>query len=79
MSFFLISHFQSIYESCFSVQVQPNSVAERCGLLAGDAILRINAENTDNLTHENAKMEIVRSGNNIDMLVARYAGDLLDI
>ncbi|XP_071105874.1 PDZ and LIM domain protein 3-like isoform X1 [Haliotis cracherodii] len=62
------------FSTPLSVQVvQPNSVAEHCGLLAGDAILRINAENTDNLTHENAKMEIVRSGNKIDMLVARGA------
>ncbi|XP_067672364.1 PDZ and LIM domain protein 3-like isoform X2 [Haliotis asinina] len=55
------------------MMVQPNSVAERCGLRSGDGILRINAANTDSLTHENAKLEIIRSGNNISMLVARGA------
>ncbi|XP_067672365.1 PDZ and LIM domain protein 3-like isoform X3 [Haliotis asinina] len=62
------------FSTPLSVQVvQPNSVAERCGLRSGDGILRINAANTDSLTHENAKLEIIRSGNNISMLVARGA------
>jgi C-terminal processing protease CtpA/Prc len=53
------------------LQVQPKSVAARCGLRPGDGIIRINNTNTDGLTHEQAKMEIIRSCNDIDMLIAR--------
>ena len=39
--------------------------------MAGDGILMINNTNTDSLTHEQAKMEIIRSGNEINLLVQR--------
>ncbi|XP_052264876.1 PDZ and LIM domain protein Zasp-like isoform X1 [Dreissena polymorpha] len=62
------------FNTPLSVQVvQPKSVAERCGLRAGDGIVRINNRNTDGLTHEQAKMEIIRSCNDIDMLIMRGA------
>lgn len=57
-----------------SVQsVNPNSVADRAGLQAGDGILFINQANTDRLNHEQAKMEIIRSGNEIYLTVMRGA------
>ncbi|XP_052070182.1 PDZ and LIM domain protein 3-like isoform X2 [Mytilus californianus] len=57
-----------------SVQsVNPNSVADRAGLQAGDGILFINNANTDQLSHEQAKMEMIRSGNEIYMTVVRGA------
>ncbi|XP_052781288.1 PDZ and LIM domain protein Zasp-like isoform X2 [Mya arenaria] len=62
------------FNTPLSVQVvQPKSVADRCGLRAGDGIITINKTNTDGLTHEQAKMEIIRSCNDIDMVVMRGA------
>ncbi|KAL3875728.1 hypothetical protein ACJMK2_033650, partial [Sinanodonta woodiana] len=53
--------------------VQARSVADNCGLKAGDGILVINNQNTDEMTHEMAKMAIIRSSNDIDMIVQRGA------
>ena len=47
-------------------------MADRAGLQAGDGILFINQANTDRLNHEQAKMEIIRSGNEIYLTVMRY-------
>ena len=55
----------------FFFQVQPNSVADQCGLKAGDAILTINQFTSDALSHGEAKEEIMRSGDEIHMLVER--------
>jgi C-terminal processing protease CtpA/Prc len=52
-------------------QVNPGSVAERSGLLAGDGILYINNTNADELSHEQAKMVILRAGNAISLTVQR--------
>lgn len=46
-------------------------MAERSGLLAGDGILYINNTNADGLSHEQAKMEIIRAGNAITIAVQR--------
>ncbi|XP_050391381.1 PDZ and LIM domain protein 3 isoform X1 [Patella vulgata] len=62
------------FSTPLSIQVvQPNSVAERSGLKPQDAILRINNSAADNFSHEDAKMEIVRSGNDIQLLIQRGA------
>ena len=55
----------------FVFQVQPNSVAEVQGLCAGDGVLSINNIPSDELEHEQAKQEIMRSGNNVQFLVQR--------
>lgn len=55
----------------YNFQVNPGSVAERSGLLAGDGILCINNTNADELSHEQAKMEIIRAGNVINLSVQR--------
>lgn len=46
-------------------------MAETSGLLAGDGILQINGAATETLEHEAAKMEIIRSGNDVRFLVQR--------
>lgn len=51
--------------------MNPGSVAERSGLFAGDGILFINNTNADGLSHKQAKMEIIRAGNTINMEVQR--------
>lgn len=62
------------FSNPLSVQmVNPGSIAELSGLRAGDGILMINNTNTDSLTHEQAKMEIIRSGNEINLLIQRGA------
>ncbi|CAH1794099.1 unnamed protein product, partial [Owenia fusiformis] len=62
------------FSTPLSVQnVSPNSVAERCGLMSGDAVLQINGRNCDTIEHEQAKMEIVRSGNEVVFMVERGA------
>ncbi|XP_061175633.1 PDZ and LIM domain protein Zasp-like [Saccostrea echinata] len=62
------------FSTPLSIQsVNPGSVAERSGLEAGDGILYINNTNADGLSHEQAKMEIIRAGNVINMTVQRGA------
>ncbi|BHF74960.1 excitatory chemical synaptic transmission [Sparganum proliferum] len=52
-------------------RVSPGSLADRNGLCPGDIILRINNLDTRFLTHEAAKMEIIRSGNDFELTVER--------
>lgn len=62
------------FNTPLSVQVvQPKSPADKSGLKAGDGILQINNAVTDGLSHEQAKMEIIRSCNDIDMIIQRGA------
>jgi len=53
------------------VQVNPGSLAERAGLRACDAVLQINSRPSDELEHEQAKQEVVASGNNVTFVVQR--------
>ncbi|KAJ8319842.1 hypothetical protein KUTeg_001429 [Tegillarca granosa] len=52
-------------------QVHPNSIAGKAGLRNGDIILRIGQTIVENFTHENAKKEMIRAGNDVDFLVQR--------
>lgn len=52
-------------------RVTPGGVAERCGLRSGDYVLRINRTDVRGLTHEQAKMEIIRSSNDFEIAVQR--------
>lgn len=52
-------------------KVSPNSISERVGLQANDIVTRINSTDTQRLTHEQAKMEIIRSGNDLIFVVQR--------
>jgi len=55
-------------------QITPGSVADRAGVRAGDLILKINKSDTYNMRHEDAKMEIIRSCNDFELLVERRPG-----
>lgn len=57
------------------LSVVSNSVAERCGLRVGDAILKINDVETSWMSHSQAKQEIIRAGNDFVLLVERNAVD----
>ena len=53
------------------LQVNNGSIAERHGLKAGDAVLQINGANSHDLTHDDAKYNILRSGNSLNLLLQR--------
>jgi len=48
-----------------------DSVAYKAGLLPGDVIREICNAPTRRMTHEQAKMEIIRAGNELDFFVQR--------
>lgn len=55
----------------FIQKVNPKSVASRLGLREGDRLLYINGAPAHQMNHEQAKMEIIRAGNELDILVQR--------
>jgi len=60
------------FNTPLSVQkVTEKSIAKRSGLKEGDAILFIGKTKTDSLDHEQAKMEIIRNGNELEFVVQR--------
>ena len=56
---------------CVCTQVTVDSVAFKAGLVAGDVIQQICDAPTRRMTHEQAKMEIIRAGNELDFFVHR--------
>jgi len=62
------------FNTPLSVQkVTEKSIAKRSGLKEGDAILLIGKTRTDGMDHEQAKMEIIRNGNELEFKVQRGA------
>ena len=53
--------------------VQPASVAARAGLQAGDVLRAINERSADAMRHDEAKAEILRSGDQMQLLLERIA------
>ncbi|KAH3824003.1 PDZ and LIM domain protein Zasp-like [Dreissena polymorpha] len=53
----------------FVAHVSPGSIAGHAGLKAGDGILRIGAVDVTGFTHEQARGEMIRSGNEINLTV----------
>ena len=49
----------------------PGGVADRCGLRAGDAVLTLNGQPSDELEHDAAKQIILLAGNDVTLLVQR--------
>ncbi|XP_046352539.1 PDZ and LIM domain protein 4-like isoform X1 [Haliotis rufescens] len=54
-------------------KVNSKSIAEKSGLKPGDGLLSIAGVPTDGMTHDQAKMEILRAGNELDFFVRRNA------
>ena len=57
---------------CLFLQVSPNSIAGHAGLKAGDAILRIGSSDVVGFTHEQARGEMLRCGNDVCLTVQRF-------
>ncbi|XP_059138745.1 PDZ and LIM domain protein 7-like [Physella acuta] len=55
----------------FIVNVSPKSIAGKAGLQNGDAILEICGTNVTGWGHQEAKNEMMRAGNEVDLRVAR--------
>ncbi|CAH8607802.1 unnamed protein product [Schistosoma guineensis] len=51
--------------------VNPGSIADYSGLRAGDHVIRINQSETKWMRHDDAKMEIIRSSNDLELFVQR--------
>lgn len=71
-----MSRHQRIFRSVIPIiiillQVNPQSLALKSGLQLGDGILQIGPTPTENMSHEQAKMEIIRSGNELDFIIQR--------
>ncbi|XP_062591633.1 PDZ and LIM domain protein Zasp-like [Saccostrea cucullata] len=52
-------------------QVQPKSISGKSGLQNGDLILRIGETDLQNATHQQARNEMIRAGNDVDLVVQR--------
>ena len=63
--------FFSYYSCALLPKVNPDTPAHACGLGAGDQVIAINGRNVMHLSHEEAKMEITRSGNELDLTVIK--------
>ena len=58
---------------CVRVQVKPRSLAEKFGLRPGDAVVRISHVPATYFSHDHAKAEILRAGNDLHLVVRRGA------
>ena len=55
----------------FILKVNPRSASGRAGLSAGDAVLQICGTAATYMSHSQAKMEIIRAGNELDFVVQK--------
>ncbi|XP_071144549.1 PDZ and LIM domain protein 3-like [Mytilus edulis] len=55
-------------------EVSPKSVAGKAGLRDGDLICYINKAYVADVTHQHARNEMIRAGNDIDMTIKRPGG-----
>lgn len=55
-------------------EVSPKSVAGKAGLQNGDLICYINKSYVEDVTHEHARNEMIRAGNDIDLTIRRPGG-----
>ncbi|KAK3781129.1 hypothetical protein RRG08_055289 [Elysia crispata] len=62
----------------FIVAVAPKGIAGRAGLLNGDEIVQICNTNVQGWTHQDAKSEMMRAGNDVDLYVIRGSVNVSD-
>ena len=56
----------------FLPKVNPDTPAQAYGLNAGDQVISINGRNVTQISHQEAKMEITRAGNELELIVIKY-------
>lgn len=62
----------SDFSSPLSIQaVVKGSIADQCGLKAGDVVVQINDYIADELQHDEAKRQIVSAGDNVELVIQR--------
>ncbi|KAK2189643.1 hypothetical protein NP493_101g09031 [Ridgeia piscesae] len=55
-------------------RVTPGSLAAKCGLQVGDAILKIGDAPTETLKHKEAQQHIIMAGNSLELTLQRGGG-----
>lgn len=58
--------------SLLSQQVNTGSIADKAGLQAGDAVVRINSTDLYTLRHKDAQDTIVKAGPSFELIVQRF-------
>ena len=64
-------HHANISFNLLKLQVQPKSISGKSGLQNGDLILRIGEVDMQKASHEQARNEMIRAGNDVDLVVQR--------
>lgn len=64
-------HHANISFNLLKLQVQPKSISGKSGLQNGDLILRIGDVDMQKASHEQARNEMIRAGNDVDLVVQR--------
>ena len=54
------------------LQVTPGSLAQKCGLQVGDAIMKIGDSPTDGMMHKEAQQHIMQCGNSLELALQRF-------
>uniref|UniRef100_A0A0B6ZLF6 PDZ domain-containing protein n=1 Tax=Arion vulgaris TaxID=1028688 RepID=A0A0B6ZLF6_9EUPU len=62
----------------FIVQVSPKGIAGKAGLQNGDAVLQICGTSVTGYSNQEAKSELMRAGNEVDLFVVRGAVNISD-
>ena len=57
------------------IQVNEDSVAARCGLQAGDIVVRLCGQSADRMTHLMAQQTIASCGDTLEIIVERFSTD----
>lgn len=55
-------------------EVSPKSIAGKAGLVNGDFICYINKAYVEDVTHQHARNEMIRAGNDVDLTIRRPGG-----
>ena len=66
-----LSDLFSCYGFLSSSKVNPDTPAHAWGLSAGDQVISINGRHVTNVSHQEAKMEITRAGNELELTVIK--------
>ena len=55
------------------LQVAPDSVASKGGLMPGDIVVKLAGQSATGMTHGQAQQTIIKAGNTLEIIVERYS------